>query len=78
MIKILYNDIIKKYHENRRIVVQSSPAEFIKKILLRIRKKKKSRNNTGREKYENCDLTLEYLLDLWTAQNGKCALTVYK
>ena len=28
-----------------------------------------------KNKYELCDLTLNYLLDLWKQQKGKCALT---
>lgn len=63
------NSIVKKYH-------QSSPRNFLKTLLLRV--SRDSTTQTARkpgDPRDNLDINLDYLLELWDKQEGKCAIT---
>lgn len=67
--------IREKYHRNKIEKTQSTPEEFLKKILGRIKTKVKTCHAAAKPKYQESDLTLEHLMELWNKQDGKCALT---
>lgn len=68
-------EVIEKYNNSKKISIEASIDCFLNKVLGRIKRKDKTCHKAARVKYQVCDLTLEYLMQMWMQQNGKCALT---
>lgn len=69
-------DLIRtKYHKTKKAQVESSVESFLRKKLARIIDKENCCRESAKPKFQDCDLDLDYITDLWEAQNGRCALT---
>lgn len=72
------DEIQSRQRESRERVTQSSPEKFLTKKLQRIVKKEQTCRESARDKFQLCDLTIEYLMKMWKSQKGRCALTKKK
>jgi hypothetical protein len=67
--------ILEKNAIKKKANLESSPEAFFGKVLRRIEDKHKRCHKAAKEKYQQFDLTVEYLVQLWENQEGKCALS---
>lgn len=67
-----------RQRESRERLTQSSPEKFLTKKLQRIVKKEQTCRESARDKFQLCDLNIEYLMKMWKTQKGRCALTKKK
>ena len=59
-------------------MLQSSPKIFLEKKLAKIKKREETCRKSARAKFRQVDITIETLMIMWDAQDGRCALTKKK
>lgn len=67
--------VAESQRKHKKKVLESSPKIFMEKKLLKIKKKQETCRESAKCKFELYDLTIESLMEMWEAQNGRCALT---
>lgn len=64
-----------KNRSRKKEIFELNPENFFKKIIQRLKRRHVTCRQSAQKKYELFDLDVKYLLGLWSAQGGLCALT---